>query len=29
VEITIDAGNQCVSGRLTLQPKGKRGAGFP
>jgi uncharacterized repeat protein (TIGR01451 family) len=29
VEVTIDAGNQCVSGQLTLQPKGKRGAGFP
>ncbi len=28
-EITIEAGNQCVSGQLTLQPKGKRGAGFP
>jgi hypothetical protein len=29
VKITIDTGNQCVSGQLTLHPKGKRGAGFP
>ena len=28
-EITIEAGNQCVSGQLSLHPKGKRGAGFP
>jgi uncharacterized repeat protein (TIGR01451 family) len=29
MEITLDAGNQCVSGQLSLQPKGKRGASFP
>jgi hypothetical protein len=29
MELTIDAGNQCMSGQLSLQPKGKRGAGFP
>jgi hypothetical protein len=29
MQITIDAGSQCVSGQLSLQPKGKRGAGFP
>jgi hypothetical protein len=29
MEITVDAGNQCASGNLSLQPKGKRGAGFP
>jgi hypothetical protein len=29
VEVTIDVGNQCVSGQLTPQAKGKRGAGFP
>jgi len=29
MEITIDAENQCVSGQLSLKPKGTRGAGFP
>jgi hypothetical protein len=29
MQITIDAGNQCVSGQLTLKPKGTRGTGFP
>jgi len=29
LEITLEAGNQCVSGPLSLQPKGKLGAGFP
>jgi len=29
MEITIDAGNQCVSGQLSLKPKGTHGAGFP
>jgi hypothetical protein len=29
MEITIDAGNQCVPGQLSLKPKGTRGAGFP
>jgi hypothetical protein len=28
-EVTIEAGNQCASGQLTLRPKGKRGAVFP
>ena len=28
LEITLEAGNQCVSGPLSLQPKGKLGAGF-
>ncbi len=29
VEITIDTGSQCAAGRLSLQPKGKHGAGLP
>jgi len=29
MELTIEAGNQCVSGQLSLQSKSTRGAGFP